>query len=235
MLVEFNRLVGVNRVSSDFGNKNLTIRFREYKASDIERVSYDIENGEFRLTVIPKPGFSSPKKEQVAFEYSGISADTVILVGGANESHFPALSSKDLGQARLVHLGTRPLSLGGNASVLSFARPGSSASEVAAALIKESGVTMDADIATNLLMGIEEGSREFKGPDVSPETFEIVAQLLRDGGQRLPKERIEKTGYPTGAIPGEIMEPEKKAGEEQQENTPKDWLEPKIYKGTSIS
>jgi len=235
MLVEFNRLVGVNRVSSEFGNKNLTIRFREYKASDIEKVSYDIENGEFRLTVVPKPGFSSPKKEQVTFEYSGISADTIILVGGANESHFPALSAKDLGQARLVHIGTRPLSLAGNSSVLSFARPGSSTSEIVAALIKESGITMDADIATNLLMGIEDGSREFNGPDVSPETFEIVAQLLRDGGQRLPKERMEKTDYPTGAIPGEIIEPEEKKTEEEQVSTPKDWLEPKIYKGTSIS
>src|SRR3990167_4039441 len=212
-------LVGFNRVSSEFGNKNLTIRFREYKASDIEKVSYDIENGEFRLTVVPKPGFSSPKKEHVTFEYSGISADTIILVGGANESHFPALSAKDLDQARLVHIGTRPLSLAGNSSVLSFARPGSSTSEIVAALIKESGITMDADIATNLLMGIEDGSREFNGPDVSPETFEIVAQLLRDGGQRLPKERMEKTDYPTGAIPGEIIEPEEKKTEEDRKST----------------
>jgi len=78
-------------------------------------------------------------------------------------------------------------------------------------------------------MGIEEGSRDFKGPDVKPETFEIVAQLLRAGGQRTPKERIEKTNYPPGAIPGQEVEIEKK------EEAPKDWLEPKIYKGTSIS
>lgn len=230
MLVEFNRLVGVNKVASEFGNKNLTIKFTNYQANDIEKVSYDIENGEFRLTVIPKAGFVAPKKEQVKFDYSGISADTVILVGGANDSHFPSLASTELAGAKIIHIGTRALSLGPNAQVLSFARPASSVSEVVATLINESSIRMDADMATNLLMGIEEGSREFKGPDVGPETFEVVARLLRSGGQRLPEKRLEKSPYPQGAIPGEVFqEPEKK------EEPPKDWLQPKIYKGTSIS
>ena len=228
MLVEFNRLVGVNKVTSELGNKNLTIRFTNYKASDIEKVSYDIENGEFRLTVVPKASLASPKKEQVVFEYSGLSADTVILIGGANETHFPALSSKDLEGSRIIHVGTRALSLSGE-KVMSFAAPASSISELVATLINQSGLRLDQDSATNLLMGIEEGSRDFKGPDVKPETFEIVAQLLRAGGQRTPKERIEKTNYPPGAIPGQEVEIEKK------EEAPKDWLEPKIYKGTSIS
>lgn len=215
MLVEFNRLVGVNKVSSELGNKNLTIRFTNYKASDIEKVSYDIENGEFKLTVVPKVGLASPKKEQVVFEYSGLSADTIVLIGGADETHFPALSSKDLAGSRIIHVGTRALSLP-NEKVMSFATPASSISELVATLINQSGLRLDQDTATNLLMGIEEGSRDFKGPDVTPETFEIVAQLLRAGGQRMPKEKIE-------------VEIEKK------EEAPKDWLEPKIYKGTSIS
>ena len=229
MLVEFNRLVGVNKVTSELGNKNLSIRFAEYKANDIEKVSYDIENGEFRLTVIPKPGLASPKKEQVVFDYSGMSADTVILIGGANETHFPALSSKDLAGAKLVHLGVRALSLGPGKEVLSFANPASSVAELVATLISQSGLRLDADTATNLLMGIEEGSRDFKGPDVRPETFEVVAHLLRAGGQRIPQERIEKAPFPPNPLSGQVAEAEKK------EEAPKDWLEPKIYKGTSIS
>jgi hypothetical protein len=229
MLVEFNRLVGVNKVTSELGNKNLTIKFVDYRASDIERVSYDIENGEFRLTVIPKVGFSSPRKEQVAFEYSGLSADTIILIGGANETHFPALASKDLANAKIVHIGTRSLSMAGQRDVISFASPASSVSELVATLINQSGFRLDQDIATNLLMGIEEGSREFKGPDVRPETFETVAQLLRAGGQRVPQGPVNKDAFPQRAVPGEEVVEEKK------EEAPKDWLEPKIYKGTSIS
>jgi len=225
MIVEFNRLVGVNKISTEAGNKNLVIRFAGYKASEIEKVSYDVENGEFRLTVVPKAGFVSPKKEQVDLAYSGISADTVILVGGAMESHFPALSQEIAG-AKILHIGTRALSGG---AALSFARPSSSTSELVANLIAEAGLALDADIATNLLMGIEEGSREFKGQDVTADTFQTIATLLRAGGKRTGA-RPEKTAFPVGAIPGEVFqEPEKK------EEPPKDWLEPKIYKGTSVS
>ena len=93
MLVEFNRLVGVDKVTSEFGNKNLVIKFTNYKASGIERVSYDIENGEFKLSVIPKPGVIPPNQDQVSMGYAGLSADVVILIGGANYSQFPALDS----------------------------------------------------------------------------------------------------------------------------------------------
>lgn len=224
MIVEFNRLVGVNKISTEAGNKNLVLRFAGYKASDIEKVSYDVENGEFRLTVVPKTGFVSPKKEQVDLSYSGISADTVVLIGGATEAHFPALGQ--LSGAKILHIGTRALSGG---EVLSFARPASSVSELVAQLFQEAGLAIDADIATNLLLGIEEGSRDYKGQDVTAETFETTAVLLRAGGRRVST-RLDRSAFPVGAIPGEVFqEPEKK------EEPPKDWLEPKVYKGTSIS
>lgn len=229
MLVEFNRLVGVNKVGSEGGNKNLTLRFANYPATNIEKVSYDIENGEFKLMVVPKTGFLAPKKEEISFEYSGVSADTVILVGGANESHFPSLATKDFEAAKLIHLGIRTLDLGAK-TVISFARPASSVSELITALIKQSGYTLDADIATNLLMGIEEGSNHFTGPEVTAETFEIFAQLLKSGGQRIPREKAEKLAFPQG-LTGEAIQIEKV----EKKEAPKDWLEPKIFKGTSIS
>jgi len=227
MIVEFNRLVGVNKVNAELGSKNLTISFSDYDAKTIERVSYDIENGEFRLTVVPKPGAASPKKEQVELSYSGVSADTVILVGGANESHFPQLSSTDLAGAKLIHIGTRTLSVSGGKDVISLARPASSISELVASLLKESGLGLDTDTATNLLVGIEEASGNFTNPEVTAETFEKVAQLLRAGGQRRPK--VKERIISPGAIPAKVPE------EEKRRETPKEWLEPKVYKGTSIS
>ena len=226
MIVEFNRLVGVNKISTEAGNKNLVMRFAGYKASEIEKVSYDVENGEFRLTVVPKTGFTTPKKEQVELSYSGISADTVVLIGGGNETHFPSLT-QELAGAKIVHIGTRALA--GEGAVLSFARPASSVSELVAHLLEEAGLTLDADIASNLLMGLEEGSREFKGQDVTADTFETFAKLLRAGGRRT-SQRPDRSAFPAGAIPGEVFqEPEKK------EEPPKDWLEPKVFKGTSVS
>jgi hypothetical protein len=247
MIVEFNRLVGVNKISSELGNKNMAIKFLGYNPRAVERVSAEVEGNELNLVVIPKPGNPPPQKEQIQISYSGVSADTVILIGGTNTSHFPQIEGKDLAGAKILHLGTRPISLGAGKEPISFARPGSSVSEVVATLINESGFSLDPDIATNLLMGIEEGSREFKGPDVSAETFEVVARLMKAGGKRIPPKAVtpafrpfvqrvtpppQAPSQPTPVAPMpavEAVEPE------PPKEPPKDWLEPKIYKGTSIS
>lgn len=233
LTVEFHRLVGVNKITSDLGNKNLTIRFVSYNPQDVEKVSADIENNEFKLMVVPKPGMISPKKEQVELSFSGVSADLVILIGGANESHFPQLVASDLAGAKIIHIGIRDLSVSAERGIISFARPGSSISEVVAALIVESVSPMDVDIATNLASGIEEGSNSFKGEEVTAVTFEIFADLLKKGARRVSKERVQREAYPAGSIPGEL--PEGATPKPVVGKAPKDWLEPKIYKGTTVS
>jgi hypothetical protein len=215
------------------GDKNLVIRFVDYKADDIERVSWDLENEKlFRLTVVPKPGVAAPKKEQAQLSYGGVASDTVFLIGGANESHFPAINSKDLAGAKLVHIGTRRLATSSEKNTISLARPGSSISEVVTGLIKESGLALSADIATNLLMGMEHGTSKFSSQSVTAETFELAAELMKAGGKRLgpipPKE-----SFPPGAIPGRL--PTQMPQKTRTPKAPKDWLEPKIYKGTSVS
>jgi len=291
MTVEFNRLIGVNKISQELGNKNLIIRFVDYKASDIERVSYDIENGQFRLTVIPKQRINPPQKEQIELSYTGISADTVVMIGGANESHFPALATKELTSANIVHIGIRDISLASNKSYISFAKPASSVSEITASLIKESGLAMDEDVATNLLMGIEQTTNNYTDPSVNAETFMIVSELMRTGGRRVSSQvPLAPTNFPPGAIPSGFPRPfqpptyqpqgfqarvqassqqttqqpvqqmaqqltpqpaqlppqppsqpvanktqDVAQEEEEEKEPPKDWLQPKIYKGTSLS
>lgn len=234
MTVEFNRLVGVNKVTSELGSKNMVIKFIGYNARNIERISSEVEGNELYLIVIPNPGAKAPTKENVEMSFSGVSADTTILVGGINESHYPQLATKDLMGTKIVHLGTRSLAVSPEKNVLSFARPASSVSEVTFGLIEQMGVKIEADIATNLLMGIEEGSREFKGSDVTAETFETIAVLLKAGGQRLPQ-KFEKAGSVSSAPTPKAMEMVESPEEEAPKEAPKDWLEPKIYKGTSIS
>lgn len=259
MMVSFNRLIGVDKITQELGKKNLTIRFANYEAGNIDKVGYDIEGGEFKLTITPKAGFISPQKDQIIMDYSGTAADLLILVGGANDSHFPILNSPDLANAKVVHIGTRALE--SKREVLSFAKPVATTSELVANLIKENSLAMDPDLATNLVMGVEEGSGNFSSAEVSPETFEIFAYLLRSGGQRLPKDRLHPTNFPPGSIPTKpfhtqpfmeernqdksttVSQIESQAEMPSQEarvevtevNPPSDWLQPKIYKGTNIS
>ncbi|MBI3443159.1 hypothetical protein HY008_00650, partial [Candidatus Woesebacteria bacterium] len=63
MLVEFNRLIGVNKISQETSaGKHLIIKFTNYEASNIQRVSYDLDKSsdEMFLRVIPKAGVPSP-------------------------------------------------------------------------------------------------------------------------------------------------------------------------------
>ncbi len=248
--VGLNRLIGVNKISQELGNKNLTIRFAGYEANNIEKVSYDIENGEFKLTVVPKSGFTAPGKDQMNLSFSGVSADLIVLIGGVGENDFSVLSSQELVGAKVAHLGVRTLTSA--RAVMDFASPGSSVSEVTANLIKENNLSLDADVATNLVMGIEEGSHNFASGEVTPDTFETFAFLLRNGGQRPPRTKLSPINFPPGAIPTQPfsspkpvrqvqpMQPEPiaeeiESKEELVENPPDDWLQPKVFKGTSIS
>jgi hypothetical protein len=199
IMVGFNRIIGVNKIASEVGNKNLTIKFKGYEASNIEKVSYDIIDGEFNLTVVPKVGFVAPQKEQVDTSFSGLSADLVILIGGTSDADFPVLSSEELSVSKIVHIGTR--SFNSTREVLSFAKPGAAVSELIASLIKDTAGTIDPDIATNLVMGIEEGSSNFASSEVTPDTFEIFAYLMRNGGRRQAKVKLSPMGFPPGSIP----------------------------------
>lgn len=269
MIVEFNRLIGVDKIVKELGNKNLVIKFSDYPANDIERVSYDIEDGQFRLSVIPKENINPPRENQVDLSYSGLSADTIFLIGGANEKHFPFLDNNEISSAKLVHIGTKNLTT--SKKVLAFSTNASSASEILARLLIENKLKIDQDIATNLIMGIEEGSDNFSDDNVSPITFEVFAELLRSGGKRSKDQGQSQQNYPQGAIPGQQLKqdspqegsdkgpgprqqntqsgssPRVVSGQQSQQQgaadsdpgdrsdqTPKDWLEPKIYKGTSI-
>jgi len=231
--VEFNNLVGVDKITQELGNKNMVVRFKDYPAAEVERVTYDIENEQIKLIVIPKPGATPPKKEQLDVSYSGLSADGVFLVGGASKNHFEILDRPDFAGITVVHLGTRSLEGMDNGSYISMAKPMATTCEVVASFIKESGFEMDSDIASNLLMGIEDGTKAFSDPAMTADSYALVAELMRLGGRR--KSKLETRKFPAGAIPG--LPTEKPAGVKPAsgDSAPKSWLEPKIYKGTSVS
>lgn len=246
MMVGFNRIIGIDKITSELGNKNLTIKFKGYDAANIEKVSYDIINGEFNLTVVPKAGFTSPQKEQMDISFSGVSSDLVILIGGSNDSDFPILTSDELSSAKIVHIGNRVLS--SDREIMSLAVSGATTSEIIAEMIKVNEMSLDPDIATNLVMGIEEGSSNFTSSDVTPDTFETFAFLLRSGGRRQPKVKLSPMGFPPGAIPtqpfgqkvskvSQAESPEPVEAIENKEtmieNPPDEWLQPKVYKGSN--
>lgn len=204
MRVLFNRLVGVDRITDEIGSKNLVLSFLDYPAENIEKVSYDVENEQFKLTVVPKNQTEPPKKDQVHATYSGVSADTVVLVGGARPENFPPLLTDELAEAKLVHVGISDIQAPAGRNIISLARPASSISEVVAEYLKVFEGAINADIASNLLSGIHEGSENFNSKEVSATTFKLAGELMALGGKYTKKEEFKPMATNFG-LPGMQM------------------------------
>jgi hypothetical protein len=127
--------------------------------------------------------------------------------------------------------------------------------------INETQLKADSDIATNLLMGIEEGTGNFTDGRTNAQTFQLVASLMQLGGKRIGQQKpLKAQDFPQGSIPssktGQDQQPaqaqqmdvkaeepvtqpvaEKNLEEDvvDEDNAPKDWFEPKIFKGTSVN
>jgi len=203
MTVDFNRIVGINKITQELGSKNLIIKFLDYNPKDIERVKYDLEADKMvYLSIIPMPGKKAPAKDQVLLSYSGVAADLVILIGGTNDSHFPQLSGSDLAQAKLMHIGTKDLVLT-DKHAISLARPASSISEIIYFLLKNNGYEIDQDAASDLLMGIEAQTENFADRSATSDTFMAAADLMKRGARRFAGQSvIMPSNFPPGAIPG---------------------------------
>lgn len=227
MVVEFNRIVGINKISQEVENKNLVVSLEDYPPENVERVSCNIVNQEFVLTIIPKPEIPPPNKSQLKISYSGLSADLIILVGGKDAKAFPLLARKEnIAGIKLAHVGINTIA-GIQTEVASLESTGSSVSEVVYMLLSDSNLDIDQDIATNLLAGIEMASEGFSSEGVTAETFEVVANLMRLGGRRTSVQT--KPLRPPQFLRSQFENIEKK--EQGEEAAPADWLVPRIYKG----
>jgi nanoRNase/pAp phosphatase (c-di-AMP/oligoRNAs hydrolase) len=212
MIVEFNRLVGVDKVTDSISDRNLTITFQNYNPEDIDKVGWDIIDGQFTLVVRPKPGILPPKKEQIQLEYKGMNPDLTVIVGAGQ---------KDLGRIveeakDVVIVNNTPTSLGIPNAIELINPASASVSEVVFQIIESTGLPINKDIATNLLLGIKAGTNNFNTAKVSADTFATASRLMRAGA----------------TLDFEVTRAEVA---ERQEGIPPHWTQqPKIYKGSTL-
>lgn len=225
MIVEFNRLIGVEKVRENLGEDNLVITFDGYPADSVEKVTCGIEGDTFTLLVLPKPGNKAPRQEQIKSSYSGIFSDFVVVVAA---DYTPQDLGKFAGQKgvfereNLAVLGNSPLS-GWRGAVELIDASASCISEVAYDVIEQSGLPLDGDIATNLYLGIEAGTRNFTKQGVSADTFAKVSNLLRQGAQRAPAKKPD-FGPPRFAKGPQVKVQDSRDWQEQQ----------RVFKGPTL-
>lgn len=211
MLVEFSQLVGVDRVGGELGNKNLTLSLKDYPADNIERVSYNIENGRMQLAIISKEGVEAPLPEQIVASYSGMSSvELVIFVGEGDDVALEEIVRVPHSALILHNYKTYLPQIGRRRHTVEIVNGGTSCySELVGWLLIESKLPLDQDTAHNLMLGIAQATRNYTISALRPETFELVAKLMRITGK--------------GSQPVQ-----------QQTQAPPDWLSPKVYKGDTI-
>lgn len=221
MTVEFNNLVGVDKISPKAKGTDLVVSFN-YSMDNVEKISYNDDSGRLNLVIQPKTGAPSINEKSVNLSYAGVGADLLITVGVKNISQLDQSGLSSISPESMVNIDN--WSDNTNFAAVNVIDIGSSSiSEIVLGLSEGLGLQPDLDVAQNLLNGLWQATQGLKKPDLGPDAYEAVATCLRLGAQK-----------PSTEPPAQKNE-RKVVGisQSQPPSPPADWLEPKIYKGSS--
>ncbi|MBD3279497.1 MAG: hypothetical protein GF390_02170 [Candidatus Pacebacteria bacterium] len=199
---QLKQAAGLNELKTELGKQNLVVSF-DYSKTAVDNVSYHIseQTNKFYLTIKPQKGHSPLDSSKVEFSYAGAQADLIFLVG---EYQLEELDQLYYGYEGLyedtamvtVHsfepeIGNIKLDVSHQTSM----------SEAMVEVLEGMGIGLDADMATNLLMGIENVTQSFKSRITTAATFEVAAKLMRMGARRVKTQASSVTTVqPQGKI-----------------------------------
>lgn len=170
---------------TELGKQNLVVEF-DYDENAVDKVSYHIGegSGKFYLTIKPKKGSKPLDSSSVKFSHAGAAADIVFLVGVHDLETLDQLyfGYENLYESAFVttfhtfkpELGNVQFDLSGRSSM----------SESVVDILAGLAMPLSADMATDLLVGVEAMTQNLQSRTATADTFEIVAQLLRAGARR---------------------------------------------------
>lgn len=217
-LVRDSHIVGLDKITSDVGGSNLIITFN-LPEDAVDKVTSNTEGGHLNLVISPKKDGLPITPENLSFGFSGAASDLVIVVGANSLNEIGSIYEKEIElfeKAKVVNYGNRT----GNFGTVNLTDPSSSVSELTTAVIQELHLPIDRDIATNLMVGIEDATNGLSSPDMTADTFEALAVLYRQGARRSSRQVL-----PQAKIMSDMPVVD------NQEVAPQaDWLKPKIMK-----
>lgn len=245
-LVEVSSLVGIDEVRTSLGSSSgdLVVSF-PYKEGEIEKVSYTRDDNFLNIVVKAGEKGLNFNEQDVKFTQGASAPELLFIIGAARVSDLGSLFDPTvLKNTIVVNIDNKPENQGFGDIVMVSNRL-SSVSEAAANLLVSLGFKMDLDIAQNLMHGIATATDNFQNPKTSALAFEMAGILLRNGALRpesTPRPRrkldIDFDEAPQRPLKPEVLDqkPEliqTKSKTVKDENPPEDWLEPKIYKGST--
>lgn len=240
MTVEFNNLVGVDKISPKVTGTDLVVSFN-YSMDNVEKISYNDDGGKLNLVIQPKNGAPSINEKSVNLSYSGVATDLLFTVGIKKISVLSQLGLSSISPESIVNIDN--WSDNTNFAAINIIDvDASSISEMVLGLSEGLGLSLDADIAQNLINGLWQATQGLKKPDLGPDTYEAIAACLRLGAQ---KPSASQPPSQVQGAPGQVSQKQKvwpqpknerkvvEASQNPPQNPPADWFEPKIFKGSS--
>lgn len=218
MIVEFSHLVGVDKIGTKLPGGELVVTV-DAPLENVEKVTSTEEGGRLNLTIRPKPGTPPFTKENILLSEKGAAGDLLFVIEARKLDSLGKIyqeNSQLFKDKPVVQVSHYPKAESfGQVSVVDPAA--SCSSEIMVSLLQGLNLPVDADISSNLLLGLKQATQNFQSPAVTAETFEAAAFCLRHGvvNSQVPLKDEGKVATPV--------------------STPSpDWFEPKIYKGSTL-
>lgn len=224
------------------GGNNLVVSF-PYTDGSIDKVTYNIEGNFFNLIIQPRENQSKIDPSQVKYSYTGGQIDAIFTIDA------PTLDSPSLGSLydinRNQFKGKDIINIDRHVTNSHFGtinlvkKSLSSTSEIIMLILHYAKVEITPDIATNLYIGIKNATNNFTAYSVNAETFENSAFLLKAGAKKLSSfsEPSQNTNLQPPIFekpPAQSIDNVESKEPQIEEETPVDWLKPKIFKGSNL-
>lgn len=250
-------LVGSDKIQTAFktSGENLMISF-PYTEGAVDKVDYNIDKGFFNIIIYPADGKPKLDSSQVQYAFTGGAADFIIVLDSPNLAMLGAIykdNQNDFQGKTIINIDRHLVN--GNFGTINYVdKSSSSVSEMVLRVLGGLKCAIDKDMATNLYAGIIAATNTFSSYSVRPETFEAASVLLRFGAVRKPvrqqqayqnmnaEQPMQQMQQPPMPVqhqqpmiqqPQPVQQPPAQP-QNDQEDTPQDWLKPKIFRGGGL-
>lgn len=183
---EYKVLAGFENISSKLPKENLVLSF-DYDQKQVDKITYQIneEENKFLLTIKPQTKVQPLDFRKINFSYSGRGADGIVFcdidninsLGKIYHNYKIELSRKE----NVFYLNSKIKKQNKTNNLLNLENL--TWSEFLAQLIIKMEYKFDQKIANNLIKGIDFKTKKMTTVDRS-ETFEVMAWLIKKGGER---------------------------------------------------
>ncbi len=199
-------IIGGEKIQNEISTKgdNLVISF-PYESGEIDKITSDVSAGSLNIYVYPQQGHKSPDPTQVKYRYKGGKVDAMFILDSPSLKSLGELHSDNeslFSGVDIINI-DRHFTNANFGSVNIVDKQASSLSQIIFDLLTVLKAPIDADIATNLYVGLTFATKNFTAYTVSPQAFELAAVLMKAGARVRPAASAPSQFIPRqGGFPG---------------------------------